>query len=202
MKKTKKTLTIEQALKAANSSKNQEIKRMFVGQHVYCNVGTLVETILKASDFVREPAFTFDDIENYYSVNTELVIDTIMQDWDENKEEWIEYANCPDSYNRKVKTESDFRVFLHSLDEDELKIFANDGGYDWETEPQEIYEWWAVSQYLFGKLKDLGYCVVDAGSCYIWGRSITGQAILLDHCISKICAEMEILEGQSNSWAK
>lgn len=71
---------------------------------------------------------------------------------------------------------------------------------DLETEAQEIFEWWAVSSYLFEQLKAKGHPVVDAGSCYIWGRCTTGQAILLDHVISEICAEMEILEGQPNAW--
>lgn len=63
-----------------------------------------------------------------------IAIDIILQDWEEKKEEFIEYANCPDSYNRKVKTKSDFRVFLNSLEEDEFILFCQDGKYDYDYE--------------------------------------------------------------------
>ena len=66
---------------------------------------------------------------------------------------------------------------------------------------QEIYEWWIVSEYLYGKLKAKGHPVLEWGNNYYWGRCTTGQAILLDGVISEICQEMEILEGQSYSWA-
>jgi len=81
--------------------------------------------------------------------------------------------------------------------EDEIKELE-----DLESETQEVFEWWAVSNYLFDKLREMGYVVIDTGSCKVWGRTTTGQAILLDYVITKICAEMEILEGQANSWAK
>jgi hypothetical protein len=68
-----------------------------------------------------------------------------------------------------------------------------------ETEPAEVFEWWAVSTWLAEKLEEEGECIINQES--IWGRQTTGQAILLDYVISKICAKLEILEGQENSWA-
>ena len=71
-----------------------------------------------------------------------------------------------------------------------------------ENEMKEIYEWWIVSEFLYRKLKEKGYCVLEWGNNYYWGRCCTGQAILLDYIISKICEEMEILEGQKYSWER
>jgi len=68
-----------------------------------------------------------------------------------------------------------------------------------ESEPQDIFEWWLVSSYLCEKLAELGHPVIENEG--IWGRCTTGQAILLDYAITVICANMEILEGQANSWA-
>ena len=66
---------------------------------------------------------------------------------------------------------------------------------------QEIYEWWIISEFLYRKLKEKGEPVLEWGNNYYWGRTTTGQAILLDNVITKICQDMEILEGQKHSWA-
>jgi len=205
MKTTKnKSITIEQALKESNNSTNQSIKQKFVGQHVFCNVGSFCEYVLQVNtrdiDESRAP-FTIDDIENYCSANVDSIIDNANDLWNDKEDDFKAYANDPDTFNRRMKKIGDLAVFIHSLDNDELQEFCNEFGIEYETEPSEIYEWWAVSSYLYDKLKEMGYCVVDAGSCKVWGRCTTGQAILLDYCISKICADMEILEGQANSWA-
>ena len=142
-----------------------------------------------------ESPFTLDDIENYYSFpeyigkhvrfdgGSQSQLDLAIQEI-ENKMDEID-TDGEDFSEELYEAMRDERAELESL----------------ESEPQEIFEWWAVSSFLFDKLKENGYCVVDAGSCYIWGRTTTGQAILLDGVITRICADMEILEGQGNSWA-
>ena len=67
-----------------------------------------------------------------------------------------------------------------------------------DSEMQEIFTWYAVSDFLARKLKDRGEPILDDS---YWGRCCFGQAILLDGVITEICAEMEILEGQRYSWA-
>ncbi len=71
---------------------------------------------------------------------------------------------------------------------------------EWESEPQEVYEWWMVSEWFAKKLETHGEPILDWGNHYYWGRTCTGQAILLDHVISEICREEEILVGQKYSW--
>lgn len=84
----------------------------------------------------------------------------------------------------------------------DLEICPDCGdGYELENMPQEIFEWWAVTNYLAEKLKAMGQPIYDSGSVMVWGRCCTGQAILLDGTISRICEEMEILEGQPNEWS-
>jgi len=65
----------------------------------------------------------------------------------------------------------------------------------------EILEWWIITDYLYRKLKEKGQPVLEWGNNYYWGRCTTGQAILLDHVISEICEDIQILEGQKYSWA-
>ena len=68
--------------------------------------------------------------------------------------------------------------------------------YEHET---EIFEYWAVSNFLAEKLKEKGYIIIDDYFVSIWGREITGQAILLDLSISQICEDMKILDPLPNS---
>jgi len=66
----------------------------------------------------------------------------------------------------------------------------------------EVFEWWGVSDWFAEKLKEQGQVVVEEYATALWGRQTTGQAILLDSVVSRICSDMEILEGQKNDWSK
>lgn len=80
------------------------------------------------------------------------------------------------------------------------------GHYIYETdiveEHKEIYEWWEVTSWLADELAKYGECVIRNSQKKYWGRTTTGQAILLDYVISRIAEDMEILEGQENDWSK
>lgn len=77
------------------------------------------------------------------------------------------------------------------------------GEYDFgeldNTQP-EIYEWYAVSDWLGKKLSQYGEVVIDAYGKRYWGRQGTGQSIICDNVIEHIAYDLEILEGQTHSW--
>ena len=73
--------------------------------------------------------------------------------------------------------------------------------WHWDSEAQEVYQWFIIDNWIFDKLKERGEVVYDAGSCCVWGRGCCGQAILLDGIIVDIALELEILEGQRNDWS-
>lgn len=75
-----------------------------------------------------------------------------------------------------------------------------DYGGDFESQPQEIFEWWIVTEFLYRKLKEKGEPVLEWGNNCYWGRCTTGQSIMLDYVIGRICEDMEILDGQKYSW--
>lgn len=182
-----------------NSITNQDIKGKFVRQHVKTCFS------YEMDECIKKEVVNWEEIENMFYFNTDVIIDKIMQEFDFEGEKMLEYANDPDTFNCKCKTEDDFRCFLSSLDDDELDELCNDFGIDIDDDrstPHEIFEWWIVSEYLYQQLKEEGYPVLDWGNNYYWGRCITGQAILLDYIISKICDDMEIFDGQKYSWAK
>lgn len=171
-------------VKDSNSTKNQNIKGQFIAREVFCNVNSLANYCLQKGFEDPDSPINMDEIENYYS-------------YPEYYGEFAEFAGG---------TEEDRDKEIERLKELQDRInydIIENEIYDLENlnyEPQEIYEWWAVSSHLYEKLRDLGEPVIDTGSCYVWGRTTTGQAILLDYAITQICSDMEILEGQANEW--
>ena len=162
-----------------------------------------MDEVFKASNYISggdADLPKYEEVENLYILNRENIIDSIVADYKLKEKDFISFANNPETHNRQVKDSNDFEMFLKSLDDEELKEFCEEFNYDCEEEPQEIFEWWAVSEYLFEKLKAKHEPVLEYGNIYIWGRTCTGQAILLDGVISEIALEMEILEGQKNEW--
>jgi hypothetical protein len=201
----KTIITKEQALKEGNSTVNQKIKEKFVGREVYCNVNSLVEYCLSKGYEDSDSPVSLDSIENYYLYpewsktvvgealyfegGNEDAKETFLEEFDRLEEESSELLE------KEEISEATHERNLALIEEAKEEFEAI------ENEPQEIYEWWAISDFLFRKLKEKGDAVVDSGSCYIWGRTTSGQAILLDYVITQICADMGILEGQENSWA-
>lgn len=59
-----------------------------------------------------------------------------------------------------------------------------------ESEP-EIYEWWRVSEMLARNLKDIGESILDNGYGTWWGRTCTGQSMLMDGTIQRAAAQIE-----------
>jgi hypothetical protein len=55
-----------------------------------------------------------------------------------------------------------------------------------ESEPQEIFQWWIVDQYIYSKLEQIGEPVLAANSLYFWGRTCCGQGISSDGTFQKI----------------
>jgi len=183
------------ALKNGNNTVNQKIKGDFIDQHVNMCVSYLMEELFKASPYVdRNTADlpNYEDVENLYFY-PEYNGTHAQFEGGSYEELQTEIERLKDLMLECTEDEDE----TTSQIEDEIQALE-----DLESEPQEVYEWWAVSEYLFEKLKAQGAPVLEYANMYIWGRCTAGQAILLDYAITKICAEMEILEGQSNPWAK
>ena len=109
--------------------------------------------------------------------------------------------------NQAIKDQFVQREVLACISDMADYLFGYDGDKyaDWEewenlTELQEIYEYWIVTPWLGEKLRDKGEPVLERWGGWIWGRTCTGQAILLDGVISEICYDMGILEGQPHEW--
>ena len=158
-----------------NSSVNQEVKGKFIGREVFCCVSQMMTDLLEKDEDMK----LREDIENLSG---------------------YECPNCGDMTNEADDYKQD-----DIKSENDLDYICPSCNHVLDDEPEyndaEVFEWWAVSNFLYEKLKEKGYVVLEYGTMYVWGRCTSGQAILLDLVISEICTEMEILEGQANDWS-
>jgi len=167
-----------------NSSKNQTIKMKFVQREVYACISDMAEYLF---GYDGDKYADWDEWENLYITRCPECGE-VVDEWKEVDETDVEHIESDDIANGYM----DYGVkcpHCGAIHEEEP-----------EPERQEIYEYWIVSSWLGEKLREKGEPVLERGGGWIWGRTCTGQAILLDDVISEICYDMEILEGQSREW--
>ena len=124
-------------------------------------VGRLLQQSCEGDCSSVSQAFSIDNIENYFDNSMEAI------------EEFL-------TYNAK---EDDW----HELSFDERETLAEELGFD--PQPQEIYEWWAITEWLADNLSSLGQPILKNEYGQWWGRLCTGQAIILDGIMQKIAEQ-------------
>ena len=157
------------------NNQNIEVKEPTQNQlssFVYREVGNcqsyLVEELLKKN------IFSYDDIINLYS---------------DNQNEINELKNQLDEIKGDLKSntsEDDLTTIAENerkADELESKIEELEQE---QSEPQEIFEWWLVSDFMAKKLEDQKEPILKNDYGTWWGRTYTGQSIFLDHVIEEI----------------
>jgi hypothetical protein len=60
-----------------------------------------------------------------------------------------------------------------------------------QDHPAEVYEWWLVSDWLCRQLRDAGRPVLDNDYGSWWGRTCTGQALIMDGVLQELAARYE-----------
>lgn len=169
-----------------NSNVNQEIKSRFVKREVLTCFSYEMDAVLKASSIDKR-------LSN--GVTCELPT------WDEIENEYEDSCpNCGSSDIYKVPEADKPSANDDCFECGSCHIIKPNNELDQQA--KEIYEWWIVTDFLCDKLRKQGEPVLEWGNNCYWGRTTTGQAILLDHVISVICEEMQILDGQIFSWAE
>jgi len=173
-----------------NSSINQDIKRKFVDREVVRCATVLISELAQKAEYMDE-----------------LLPVMVQDDYEEPAREYIENMrreDCLDylfdvSTPKEIKTDK-LREMIFEIVKKDFQEFCE--GHNIDPYTIEALEHWIVSGWLARKLEAKGEMILDDFLGFtIWGRCGSGQAILLDGVISKICADMEILDGQANSWA-
>ena len=82
-------------------------------------------------------------------------------------------------YHSKEEILEDFGDNKEEMTEEEIENLVYEN-------PKEIFEWYLVSSWFLGRLKEINepYIVNDYGN--YWGRCCTGQAICLDYTMQKL----------------
>lgn len=231
----------------ANSSKNQDIKRLYVNDHVYLCVSSLVSDMIRAAyDGVSGFSDWMDELEsvassiNYEEACEQENIVEINGEWfaqkDGEQDDLEGTAKTLGFYELEdgtvVHTDEDGISYSDDLDVrdtwDTLAIAVDEGRDEWaaielsesegwliinkdtqydsaeeacyqenidvDSYREEAYEFWAVSDHLRYQLTEHGGRVEEIYGMNIWGRSTSGQAILLDGIISEICLGLKLLK--------
>lgn len=166
-----------------NSPRNQRIKEDFVRREVRAWVTPEVDYILNHCYGDSAAPYSWDDVEHYSIDNSEEIAELSekIEELEAQLEELQE--NKKDSPTiEKLKKQ------IKELEERKTELE--------EETPAEVCEWWLVSGWLGNKLKEKGQYILERWGASIWGRRTSGQAIYLDEVISRICCDLEILEGQ------
>ena len=205
-----------------HSSKNQQILGEFVRSNViYCVSGVISELYLTEKysdellDVMYKSAETVDENQYRYVIDLdergrfEADVREIDEDGEDGETIWeidtkLASELLIDGFIKDVADEGEIEDYLKQqgiIPKNASVIAENDEPITTEDE-REAYEHWLVDRWFGARLLDHREMVIFdfLGLECIWGRTCTGQAILLDHVIGEIAEEMEILEGQKYEW--
>jgi len=132
--------------------------------------------------------FSYDNVENYYQDFDRILDGTVRQSRKDEIKQLCTQNNLNDGYDIEdfiTNSENESKEIAHENIED-LTVLARILNYQ---DPQEIFEWWAVTEWLGNKLMESGEPVLSNDYGYWWGRTCTGQAIILDGTIQKIAVQ-------------
>lgn len=123
----------------------------------------------------------FESFDNIYDESVETIEDWFMYDCDEDiiEEHIYKYID------KKIDDDYTVGMALDDVSSEDKEELARQCG--WEPSPHEILEWWIVSDWMADRLSER--CEPVAKDFYgfnIWGRTCSGQAILLDGVICNI----------------
>ncbi len=141
-----------------------EMAEKIVRDDIYCNVDSFVRYILQKSSGDDNAPISYDDLENETpdldGMTKKELKSILREECGWDNDDW------------------------KGMDHNDLVSACQDN-----YEVGEVYEYWAISDWLYNKLKNRGQIVIDAYP-QIWGRQATGQAIVLDEIIRSIAKDI------------
>lgn len=139
-----------------------------------CENDILARQSSLVSDLLSEDreGFTVDDIENLYPDPSDWTARHCREWIDDNLDGSIDY---PDE-----ESEGEEQGYL-SRDVNDWRDVVRDN-----TEPSEPLEWWLVTASLADDLDSIGEPLIRNGYGNWWGRTCSGQSIMLDGTLQQI----------------
>ncbi|MFG0245379.1 MAG: hypothetical protein ACF8MF_04920 [Phycisphaerales bacterium JB052] len=189
-----------------DQEKVEEIAERLLDLEVLACQSALVDNLLR--DATRE-GWTHDEIENLWHEADDMWFDACyatLAEFGSDTPEPDPYAMDHGQLLEAAVGASDQVLgdgLFCALEEHELRRVvvglidegAIDGLDTWreavrDLPPREVFEWWLVTPYLLQKLRNIGEPVIDNGYGHWWGRTCTGQNILLDGTLQLIARRM------------
>lgn len=132
----------------------ERIERIVNNEILTCQ-SSLVEKLLS------ENIVNYDDIVNLYKDNSEEI--------EELQEKLEELENQDNEEENEVEIDN-LQSKIEELESE-------------QEEPQDIFEWWVVTNWMADKLEEIGEPILRSDYETWWGRTCTGQSIKMDYSI-------------------
>ena len=177
----------------------QVLASMYAQNDIFCCQSSLVSELMEK----ESEGFGVDDIENVYRDFSGSYLSECreyLSDIGGDNPEPDPWAMSRDEL-AELLGDAGIEVY-DSESEDTLRaaVIANiddetiDGLDDWreaanelaQDNPAEPYEWYCVSQWLCDKLRGIGEVVIDNDFGCWWGRTCTGQGLIMDGTLQEI----------------
>lgn len=176
-----------------------ELAVIYINRDILKCETTLIEALLAEGESVSYNStsalsqFTYENIENYYNISPKWLSDFTA-----------EQQALFTKYNfRTMEDFSDFMDADEGVDSDGSSVELDMADYpaledihhEWkyrDSEAQEIFEWWSVTSWLAEKLLELGEPVLVNDYGQWWGRTCTGQNIILDGTFQKLAISLKV----------
>ena len=160
---------------------DEKVKQL-VDQEVYCTATWCMTDLIRYAE--ENPRDSAIDINEYWSsmnVCPECSCSN-YSDFKEYKEDNPDFDI--EEYNKKHP--------YHKIDPDsDYDYICDDCGTVFnEPEMAEVFEYYFVSDWIAGKLKEVGEIVLTQPWVSIWCRCATGQSITQDYCWQKIAKDI------------
>jgi len=183
---------------------------MYAARDILCCDSSLVDDLIKAAGNGGEiEGFAFDDLENLYRDPSNWTLEECreyLRDygateptegnvWKMDRDDLIEQLANASIETRDEETTETLREAVIANIDDETIV----GIDDWREacrdvaseNPAEVYEWWRVTGWLCEQLRAIGEVVIDNNHGYWWGRTCTGQGLIMDGTLQQIAATFE-----------
>lgn len=133
-----------------------ERAEQIIEREILCNDSVFVSALMKTS---FDGEFDFDHIENLFDESNDAIEEFLTDE-----------ARLPDCWNE--------------LDSDAQRKLGEEFGFS--PLLKDIYEWWRVSKMLAFQLSEIDEAILKNDYGTWWGRTCSGQAIIMDGTIQKL----------------
>ncbi len=165
-----------------------ERARGYLEREVYRNMTALVDDLRRLQYEMR------GDLADGFSDENIANLTPDPDDWDAARcRAWLEDRGhtVPDVPDVDCPTCAGTGTTDSAADEDDDYVDALRDAVRDNAEPEEVYEWYLVSEWLGRKLAAIGECVLDSGYGVFWGRTCTGQAVIMDGTLQRVAELFE-----------